>query len=242
MANPNPFAVWCPRAGPPCVAAGDPALAAPGAAVEFTSAAECAALCTAGTVLVGDEAPLGPAATVLPDEAVAAILARLRGDPSARARLMRTSTASRAAVLRSARADAAARRLPNPFAVPRAELLQLQTRGLETARFTGHTNMVRDVAVTPDGTRAVTTSDDGTAIVWDLATRLETARFTGHTEEVLAVAVTPDGTRAVTTSYDNTAIVWDLATGVETARFTGHTEAVSGVAVTPDGTRAVTAS
>ena len=57
MANPNPFAVWCPRADPPCVAAGDPALAAPGAAVEFGDAAECAALCTAGTVLAGDEAP-----------------------------------------------------------------------------------------------------------------------------------------------------------------------------------------
>ena len=40
--------------------------------------------------------------------------------------------------------------------------------------FKGHTRAVRTVAVTPDGTRIVTGSDDGTIRVWDAVTGVET--------------------------------------------------------------------
>jgi WD40 repeat protein len=106
----------------------------------------------------------------------------------------------------------------------------------------GHTEIVIGVAVTPDGTRAVSTSHDKTLRIWDLATGTHLASLEGHTGPVVGVAVTPDGTRAVSTSYDGTLRVWDLATGKHLASLEGHTGWVYGVAVTPDCTRVISAS
>ena len=49
----------------------------------------------------------------------------------------------------------------------------------------GHTGAVCGVAVTPDGTRAVSASDDKTLRVWDLATGKSLASLEGHTQRVL---------------------------------------------------------
>jgi GTPase SAR1 family protein/DNA-directed RNA polymerase subunit RPC12/RpoP len=106
----------------------------------------------------------------------------------------------------------------------------------------GHTNSVNDVAVTPDGTRAVSTSFDQTLRVWDLVTGKSLTSLEGHTDTVFCVAVTTDGTRAISASDDKTLRVWDLATGKSLASLEGHTAGVYGVAVMPDGTRAVSAS
>jgi WD40 repeat protein len=107
---------------------------------------------------------------------------------------------------------------------------------------TGHQKAVTALAVTCNDTWAVSASQDGTAIVWDLATGARLHTLTGHQEAVTAVALTGDGTRAVTASQDGTAIVWDLATGARLhTLLTGHFQ-IQAIAVTGDGTRAVTAS
>jgi WD40 repeat protein len=103
----------------------------------------------------------------------------------------------------------------------------------------GHTDQVRAVAVTPDGKRAVSGSDDGTVRVWDLAARREQAVLTGHTDWIRAVAVTADGARAVSGSDDGSVRIWDLNARREEAALTGHTGEVFSVAVTPDGKYAV---
>src|SRR5665647_355733 len=76
---------------------------------------------------------------------------------------------------------------------------------------TGHSSTVCAVAVTPDGTRAVSASVDKTLRVWDLASGETLRTLEGHSALVSAVAVTPDGTRAVSASHDHTLRVWDLA-------------------------------
>jgi WD40 repeat protein len=126
--------------------------------------------------------------------------------------------------------------------------LQIIRSGLQPASgslvhvLTGHQDKVKAVAVTGDGTRAVTTSDDETAIVWDLAAGTVLHTLTGHPGQVWAVAVTGDGTWAVTTSTDGTVIVWDLASGTPLHTLTRHQSRFVEVAVTGDGTRAVTTS
>ena len=66
------------------------------------------------------------------------------------------------------------------------------------------------MAVSPDGTRAVSGSDDNTVRVWDLVSGQCLATLEGHSARVWSVAVNPDGTRAVSGSYDNTARIWEV--------------------------------
>jgi len=116
--------------------------------------------------------------------------------------------------------------------------------GREQATLSGHDGEVRAVAVTADGTVAVTGGGrwGGTMRVWDLATGREQATLL-HQSRVLAVAVTADGTVAVSGSYDGTVRVWDLATGRERAKLPGDPDdPVWSVAVTADGTVAVSGS
>src|SRR5271166_5339666 len=103
----------------------------------------------------------------------------------------------------------------------------------------GHTGPVRAVAVTPDGCRAVSASDDQTLRLWDLSTGQTIRTLEGHTGPVYAVAVTPDGRCAVSASWDQTLRLWDLSTGQMIRTLEGS---VTAVAVTPDGRCAVWAS
>ena len=114
----------------------------------------------------------------------------------------------------------------------------LRERGL----LKGHTNAVRSIAVTSDGARIVTGSDDNTARVWDARTLAELAILKGHTGIVWSVAVSPDGKQLITGSDDKTARVWDAATFTERGQLKGHTDAILSVAVTSDGSRIVTSS
>ncbi|OOP65306.1 hypothetical protein BMF89_00200 [Arthrobacter sp. SRS-W-1-2016] len=108
----------------------------------------------------------------------------------------------------------------------------------------GHSGLVDVVAITGDGSRAVTAGNDRTARIWDLTTGTELHTLGAKTgwNWVNAVAITPDGTRAVTASSDHTARIWELTTATELHKFKGHNGAVNAVAITADGTRAVTAS
>jgi WD40 repeat protein len=70
--------------------------------------------------------------------------------------------------------------------------------------FNGHTGCVTALAVTPDGLRVVSGSDDKTLRLWSLETGKMIRILEGHTEHVWTVAITPDGRRAVSGSFDRT--------------------------------------
>jgi len=98
----------------------------------------------------------------------------------------------------------------------------------------GHTGWVRAVAVTNDGARAISASDDTTLKVWDLETGEQIRTLEGHTDWVRAVAVTNDGARAISASDDKTLKVWDLETGEVLGTFNGDS-ALYACSVSPDG-------
>jgi DNA-binding beta-propeller fold protein YncE len=114
--------------------------------------------------------------------------------------------------------------------------------GFHMFKVRGHSARISGVAVTPDGKRVVSASDDNTLKIWDLASGRELRTLTGHTWGVTAVAVTPDGKRVVSASDDNTLKIWDLASGRELRTLTGHTGCVGAMALTPDGKRVVSGS
>jgi WD40 repeat protein/transcriptional regulator with XRE-family HTH domain len=111
----------------------------------------------------------------------------------------------------------------------------------------GHGNAVWALALSRDGSRLASISDDGTAKVWDAASgQVLLTLPTGVTDEWIGggsgAAFAPDGKQLLTVGADNSATVWDVATGDVVRTLRGHTGLVTGVAVSPDGSRFATAS
>ena len=129
-----------------------------------------------------------------------------------------------------------------PFLFAAHKLLSDSIDKLHELTVLGHADPVGSVAVTADGSRIVTLSDDGTARVWDANTGAELLQLKGHEGSVLGVAVTADGSRIVTGSSDATGRVWDAHNGAELLQLKGHDGFIRCVAVTPDGARIVTGS
>jgi formylglycine-generating enzyme required for sulfatase activity len=105
-----------------------------------------------------------------------------------------------------------------------------------------HSGAVKCVALTPDGKRAISGSDDKTLKVWDTDSGKLLRTFQGHSRYVYCVALTPDGKRAISGSYDRTLKVWDTDSGKLLQTLQGHSGYVSCVALTPDGKRAISGS
>ena len=120
-------------------------------------------------------------------------------------------------------------------------------RSLDRVRavLVGHTNWVNSAAWSPDGSRIVTASQDGTARIWNAKSGAPLAVLKGHTGSVNSAAWSPDGTRIATASKDNTARIWDAQSGAPLAVLEGHKDSLNGLlnaAWSPDGTRIATAS
>jgi WD40 repeat protein len=77
---------------------------------------------------------------------------------------------------------------------------------------------VRSAFFSPDGTRIVTASGDGTARIWSAATGQEIIALRGHEDRVQSASFSPDGGRIVTASRDRTACLWDATTGQQITR------------------------
>ena len=60
------------------------------------------------------------------------------------------------------------------------------------------------VAISPDGSRLATSSEDGTVKLWDSQTGQEVLTLRGHTDIVPSVAFSPDGTQLATAGVDGT--------------------------------------
>jgi WD40 repeat protein len=104
------------------------------------------------------------------------------------------------------------------------------------ARCHGHTDFIYNLTFSPDSTRVLSASEDGTARVWDAQSGASVAVLRGRAVKVLHAAFAPDGTRVVTASGDGTVRQWDARTGQEVETpFEGHTGDVLVATYSPDG-------
>ena len=134
-------------------------------------------------------------------------------------------------------------RLANPVKQARLELARALMQGVFFDWvLRGHERSVNSAAFSPDGTRIVTASDDGTARVWQADGQGEPVVLKGHESTVNSAAFSPDGTRIVTASNDGTARIWRTDGQGEPVVLKGHEGWANRAVFSPDGTRIVTAS
>jgi WD40 repeat protein len=106
----------------------------------------------------------------------------------------------------------------------------------------GHTGSINSVAFSPDGTHALTGSEDNTVRLWHIESSQCIRVMEGHTNSVMSVAWSPDGTHALSGSLDDTLRLWQIETGHCIQAMKGHTNAVLSVTWSSDGTHALTGS
>ena len=111
----------------------------------------------------------------------------------------------------------------------------------EVSLYAGHFDALWGVAWSPDGTRLLSGSHDGTARVWDANSGIELFALAGPSLSISAVAWSPDGTRLLTAAEDHSVRVWDATTGADLLTLGVGGSGVGGaVAWSPDSTRILT--
>jgi WD40 repeat protein len=104
----------------------------------------------------------------------------------------------------------------------------------------GHTDWLLGADLSPNGTDALTASEDHTAIIWDVNTGKQKFILTGHKAIVGAAVYSPDGTKILTVSRDQSGILWDAATATKIRSFLGSPIELSTAAFSKDGSMAFT--
>lgn len=108
-------------------------------------------------------------------------------------------------------------------------------------RLHAHTGAISACAVTLDGRRVVSASQDRSLKLWELSA-LGNVPQEAHTKMITACAMTPDESIAVSASEDQTLKVWDLVTGKRRVNLEGHEDRVTACAVSANGLRVASGS
>ncbi|MHC4504200.1 MAG: WD40 repeat domain-containing protein, partial [Planctomycetota bacterium] len=119
----------------------------------------------------------------------------------------------------------------------------------QIGEFEGHTEAVKCVAPSSDGTMVLSGGEDNALRLWELRTGREALCLWGHTREVAQVLFLPGGKTAVSVSPNGhrSVRVWDLEKGEQRRAAKvklggGPIERATAVALSPDGSRAVLAA
>jgi WD40 repeat protein len=84
--------------------------------------------------------------------------------------------------------------------------------GANLKSFNAHNRTIGSIAWSPDGSKLVSGSEDGTIKIWDIATGENLKTLLGDTYHLDSVAWSPDGNLIVSSGHDDTIKIWGLST------------------------------
>jgi len=105
--------------------------------------------------------------------------------------------------------------------------------GSQVAVLSGHTDDVRSLTFSSDGTSLVSGSEDKTVKLWDVQTGGVIKTFHGHTGRVQSVSISAGHTTIASGSWDQTLRLWDIQTG-ECHQIIEHQNWVDCVSFSPE--------
>jgi WD40 repeat protein/tRNA A-37 threonylcarbamoyl transferase component Bud32 len=115
----------------------------------------------------------------------------------------------------------------------------------------GHAAAVRRAVFSPDGSRLVTSGEDGKIIIWNFASRDRIATLdycsmeliaSGYLPNGIALAYSPDGKWIASAGEHDAVIVWDALQFSKVAILGGHGDQPSTIGFSPDGKYLLTSS
>jgi WD40 repeat protein len=112
------------------------------------------------------------------------------------------------------------------------------------------------MAISQDGTRVISGSNDTAVRIWDTKTGALLHKLQGYSHVVASVAISNDGTHVVSGSYDNAVHIWDTQTGLDSdtrvrlrhsltdamQNLNGHSDFVTSITISQDGIRIISGS
>ncbi len=123
-----------------------------------------------------------------------------------------------------------------------ASLLNALKRGFTKEVFSEHTDLIWEVSISPDSKKVVTTSNDGTARVWDLETAKELNRFAPGVRILTSSGYLPDSKHVVVGGSSEVLWMWDTETNQAVRQYNGLAGGSWGLDVSTDGNYVVSSN
>jgi len=98
----------------------------------------------------------------------------------------------------------------------------------------GHTDYIRSLAYSRDGSMLASGGNDSIITLWDTENS-QASTILNHSDKVVSVAFSPVNSELASGSHDTTIKLWDLTTGKDTTQL-DHGSEVRSLAYSPDGT------
>jgi WD40 repeat protein/tRNA A-37 threonylcarbamoyl transferase component Bud32 len=99
----------------------------------------------------------------------------------------------------------------------------------------GHSDVVKSIAISPDGQLLASGSYDKTIKLWSLRTGELLHTLSEHTHRITCIVISRDGQLLASSSYDKTIKLWALSSGELLQTLVGHPGRVRYISFSPNG-------